>query len=213
MHKSEGYQGYQFSFYTNLLFAPTLYHLIPPQDAANSEVKIACGTCVSLDKTDGSLIELPHGLNVVGKLHIPNIASFTLRTKYVLVQGVFRVDPPPLGSTLPRAAGEKVTFQLMGDESISFLPDMETDNGMACGMESDMVTRKACNVGIKPFAIAGGTYSKVILVYIWKSVCTLIPLNLTLFNIKCTFSCFRTSRYQRHRRHMPLLEQTQVFKC
>lgn len=85
------------------------------------------------------------------------------------MQGVFRVDPPPLGSTLPRATGEKITFQLNGNESVSFFPDMETDNGMACGMEMDMATRKACNVGIKPFAIAGGTFRKVTFVFIFIS--------------------------------------------
>ena len=126
------------------------------QDPASAEVKIPCGTCVSLDKRDGSTHAFPHGLNIVGRLHIPNDARVTIRTKYVLVQGLFRVDPPQMGYTLPHADGSKVIFQLMGTEAVTFYPDADTDNVMACGMEDDMVTPKACNVGIKPFAIAGG---------------------------------------------------------
>lgn len=121
----------------------------------NSEIKIPCGTCVTLDKFDGSLIEFPNGFNVVGKLHIPNTASVTIQTKYLLVQGVLRVDPPPAGSTLPRSGGEKVTIQLLGTDSVSFVPDGDTDNTMACGMHEDM-SPKACTIGIKPFAVAGG---------------------------------------------------------
>lgn len=121
----------------------------------DSEVKIPCGVCATIDKYDGTTLDFQHGLNVVGKLHIPSDASFTIKTKYLLVQGVLRMDPPPAGSTLPRAGGEKVRFQLYGNETISFFPDGETDNVMACGMEEDM-TPKACTIGIKPFAVAGG---------------------------------------------------------
>ena len=128
------------------------------QDPTSAEVKIPCGICVALDKRDGSTHIFPHGFNIVGKLHIPNDARVTIRSKYVLVQGTFRVDPPQMGYTLPHADGSKVVFQLMGNEAVTFHPDADTDNVMACGMEDDMVTPKACNVGIKPFAIAGGKY-------------------------------------------------------
>ena len=47
------------------------------KDPATEEVKIPCGTCVSFDKHDGSTLAFPHGLNVVGKLYIPNDASFS----------------------------------------------------------------------------------------------------------------------------------------
>ena len=78
-----------------------------------------------------------------------------VQTKFLLNQGLIQLDPPPVGSTLPRADGAKITFQLSGNEDVYFVPDEETDNIHACGVSEDM-SPKACKIGIKPFATAGG---------------------------------------------------------
>ena len=82
------------------------------KDPTGGEIKIPCGTCVSLDTKDGSTYVFPEGLNIVGKLHIPNDAKVTIRTRYLLVQGLLRADPPSEGHVLPRSDGSKVTVQL-----------------------------------------------------------------------------------------------------
>jgi hypothetical protein len=82
-------------------------------------------------------------------LHIPEDASFTLTTKYVLVQGVMRMDPPT-DTTIPRSDGAVVKIVLEGTDDVTFTPDAETDNAMACGVDTP------CNIGKRPFAVAGG---------------------------------------------------------
>jgi len=114
---------------------------------ADAEVKIPCGSCVTMDVTDNSVFHFPHGLNVVGKLHIPEDSSFELRTKYVLVQGYMTMDRPSVGqTTIPRADGAKINVVLEGSEHVVFTPDADGDNSMT-GQQ---------NIGSKPFAVAGG---------------------------------------------------------
>jgi len=111
-----------------------------------------------MDVTDGSLFNFPNGLNIVGKLHLPEDASFTLTTKFVLVQGIMRMDPPVDGmKTLPRSDEAVVKIVLEGTEEVTFLPDNATDNAMACMNMTDM-SPLPCTIGIKPFAVAGGKY-------------------------------------------------------
>ena len=74
--------------------------LEPLADYLESEVKIPCGVCVTLDASPGddlynTTIEFGQGLNIVGKLVIPNDAKVHLRTKYVYVQGVLSMPEPP----------------------------------------------------------------------------------------------------------------------
>jgi len=105
-----------------------------------------------MDVTDGSTLPFPMGLNIVGKLHIPEDASFALTTKYVLVQGITRMDPPTSDTTIPRSDGAVVKIVLEGTDDVTFIPDAETDNAMACGVGTP------CNIGKRPFAVAGGMY-------------------------------------------------------
>lgn len=135
--------------------------LASSQSPTTTEVNIPCGTCVSMDITTFEVFDFPHGLNVVGKLDIPENASFELRTKYLLVQGLVQMNPPANGqTTIPRADGAKVKVVLTGSENVQFYPDAATDNGMACGGTDP------CTIGIKPFAVAGG---KVFYVTFFKS--------------------------------------------
>ena len=118
-------------------------------DPSTSEVLIPCGSCVSFDATDGSVYDFPRGLNVVGKLRVPESASFELRTKFVLVQGILRMDPPS-DAKIPRSDGAVVKVVLTGTDAVTFSPDPLTDNGAAC-------PAGGCSIGTKPFAVAGGT--------------------------------------------------------
>ena len=113
-----------------------------------------------MDVTDGSTLPVPMGLNIVGKLHIPEDASFTLATKYVLVQGITRMDPPTSDTTIPRSDGAVVKIVLEGTDDVTFIPDAETDNMMACGGMG-----VSCNIGMKPFAVAGGMCASYVMMF------------------------------------------------
>lgn len=101
-----------------------------------SEVKIPCGVCVTLDASPGdalygATIEFGEGLNIVGKLVIPNDAKVHLQTKYIFVQGVLSMPEPPSGSSngLPSDVdGDRVEITLYGLDDLVFKADVETDN-------------------------------------------------------------------------------------
>ena len=101
-----------------------------------SEVKIPCGVCVTLDASPGdalygAAIEFGEGLNIVGKLVIPNDAKVHLQTKYIYVQGVLSMPEPPSGSSngLPSDEdGDRVEITLYGLDDLVFKADEETDN-------------------------------------------------------------------------------------
>ena len=110
--------------------------LEPLADYLESEVKIPCGVCVTLDASPGddlynTTIEFGQGLNIVGKLVIPNDAKVHLRTKYVYVQGVLSMPEPPSGSSsgIPsETEGDRVEITLYGKDNVFFKADEETDN-------------------------------------------------------------------------------------
>jgi hypothetical protein len=110
--------------------------LEPLADYLDSEVKIPCGVCVTLDASPGqpyygSTIEFGQGLNIVGKLIIPNDAKVHLRTKYVYVQGVLSMPEPSSGSSngIPSETnGDRVEITLYGLDDLMFKADIETDN-------------------------------------------------------------------------------------
>ena len=82
---------------TTATCTPIQTFLNTTQSPNDTEVKIPCGMCVTADITDDSILHFPNGLNIVGKLHIPENASFELRTTYVLVQGYMTMDGPSAG--------------------------------------------------------------------------------------------------------------------
>ena len=110
--------------------------LEPLADYLASEVKIPCGVCVTFDASPGqpyygSTVEFGEGLNIVGKLIIPNDAKVHLRTKYVYVQGEFSMPEPPSGSStgIPsETEGDRVEITLYGLDDLMFKADIETDN-------------------------------------------------------------------------------------
>lgn len=105
-------------------------------------VVIPCGECVTVDVTDGSTLTLPHGLDVVGRLHFPPTANVVLNTTAVFVQGQLDMTEPVEGSA--------VTVTLFGVEE-QFLHPHEACAGQ---YEDTCLGRK--NLGTKPIVVAGG---------------------------------------------------------
>ena len=98
------------------------------------EVKIPCGQCLTFNTTTNTLYNFPFGLNVVDKALIPENASFSITTKYLLVQGLLQMDAPLLDTKIPRVDGALVKIILTGTEDVGCDPDIATENEMACGM-------------------------------------------------------------------------------
>jgi len=96
----------------------------------NGRIVVPCGTCSIVDYTDGSTIDLPNGLNIVGRLHFPTSTNVRITTTNVYVQGLFDL-PTPLDSN------NELTIHLYGTNEYWFTPyDGSTD---------------ARSVGKKPF--------------------------------------------------------------
>jgi hypothetical protein len=96
---------------------------------------------------EGLTLEFGQGLNIVGKLVIPSGADIQLLTKYVFVQGLLEMPPPPAGTPISsEASGPKVKFTLYGTDEITFRPDELTDNSHLSGEA----------VSANAFVVAGG---------------------------------------------------------
>jgi len=109
-----------------------------------SLVTIACGTCITLDITDGSTIDFSEGLNIEGKLEILSQANLVLKSPMIIVQGEWSID---YKSTPLTAPNPPVVIEMNGDTDRSFTP--HSTNSAACG-------GSACNVGSKAIVVAGG---------------------------------------------------------
>lgn len=120
----------------------------------STEVKIPCGECVTLDASPGqaladSTLTFGEGLNIVGKLIVPNDANINIVTKYVYVQGELAMPAPVDGSSTGISSvdsGSRVKITLYGTDDLTFTADMATDNAMMGGK----------GVSAKAFVVAGG---------------------------------------------------------
>lgn len=123
-----------------------------------AEVRIPCGTCVRLDASPGeplygATLDFDMGLDVVGKLLVPNDANVELVTRYVYVQGLVEMPPPAAGSTtggIPSegGGGDRVVITLWGTDDLTFAADVETDNAH----------HAAKGVNNKAIVVAGGEF-------------------------------------------------------
>lgn len=113
-----------------------------PVPTDGSPLVIECGTCVYVDATDGGQLDLPNGLRIEGKLYFPPEASITIRTIFVMVLGILKMDNPTVGN--------EVKFSLYGEEDIFFTADPEKQNPIT----SQCVN--GCKIGKKPIAVLGG---------------------------------------------------------
>lgn len=101
----------------------------------SSDVVIPCNTCAYVDYTDGEVVTLPNGMDVVGRLIFPPSANVEIQLKALFVQGMLDMVKPH--------EGNQVVINLYGDEEITFYPHEST------GLEG-------VNVGFKPIVVAGG---------------------------------------------------------
>ena len=122
----------------------------------SSEIMIPCGECVTLDASPtqslfSSTLQLGEGLNIVGKLVIPNDANINIVTKYIFVQGELVMPAPAPSSSTGISSidsGNKVKITLYGTDELVFKADNSTDNAH---LDGEAVSAKA-------FVVAGGKF-------------------------------------------------------
>ena len=107
-----------------------------------SPVVVPAGACYTLDTTDGSTLNYPDGLRIEGKLYSPPSASCTIRTTFVLVLGVLKMDEP--------ATGKEVKVSLYGESNVFFAHHPSQPNPGSC------VAATPCSMGKKGIVVAGG---------------------------------------------------------
>lgn len=119
-------------------------------NAMDNEVTIPCGSCYTVDVTDGSTLTVPGGLSVLGRLHFPSTSNLVLNTTSIFVQGMWSMDTPTLGNT--------VTISIFGNESKTLFPhDLCCDSSVdPFNPTCDPNCADKKGLGIKPFVVAGG---------------------------------------------------------
>jgi len=107
-------------------------------------LEIPCGECWTFDMTGTVSIK---GINVIGKLVFPKNHVVTIETPSVVVQGELEIetDHPVISS-----ANRSVHFVLTGTDAVTFKPENDVNKNV-CG-----ANRAACNIGVRPFVVAGG---------------------------------------------------------
>lgn len=115
-----------------------------PLSSAGDPLTIPCGTCYTYDL--GSNVSLPTGLLVMGKLVFPANYQTSIYTSFVIVQGEMVVRS---NATIISPDNLSVRFVLTGTND-TFLDTSKSDpNTLACN-------NSLCNLGKKPFLVAGG---------------------------------------------------------
>jgi glycoprotein endo-alpha-1,2-mannosidase len=107
------------------------------------EVVVPCGECIMLDHPGPTLI-LEGGIDIQGKLLIPDGIEIIIKTPYVRVQGELHVSSTKVVDSVPG-----ITFLLFeGDDGIEkFLP--ASSNKLVCGTQR-------CDPGPQSIMVAGG---------------------------------------------------------
>lgn len=113
-------------------------------DLVNNPVTIECGTCVTMDVADAPLLHFQQGLDVQGALIFPNNWKGTIKAPYVFVQGHLRIEND---AVVEAGNIDGLTFILEGTADQPFFPNAQ--NSASCREDS-------CDVGKKPFVVAGG---------------------------------------------------------
>jgi hypothetical protein len=91
----------------------------------------------------GSILDLRGGIEIVGKLVIPNKVKINIVTTAVIVQGELQIT-----SSKPVDGNPDVKITLTGSNEIKFTPIDRNTN--ACHGDA------TCSVGKKPIVVAGG---------------------------------------------------------
>jgi len=108
-------------------------------------VYVPCNICYTMEQfTDADTTIVLNGpLNIKGKLHFPDGTKLTLVTPGIIVQGQLSIKSTKLVDGIP-----DIIFRFTGEITELFIPD--EPNAHACGQQG-------CNLGSKPFLVAGGT--------------------------------------------------------
>ena len=111
-------------------------------DTHTNRIVIPCGVCVSMNHASGTL-NLNGGIDIQGKLIVPNGVSINITTPTMIVQGELVMT-----STTPVTGIPKIKVTLVGSNELSFTPiDV---NANACRGAA------TCVAGKKSLVVAGG---------------------------------------------------------
>jgi len=128
----------------NAILFSTIY-----DSSSTDPLTVTCGQCVVMDYTDGSTLEVPGGLHVLGRLHFDKSSNVIVRTTGVFVQGSWSMDIPN--------EGNQVKILLHGFEEQTLYPHDLCCTGNIFKLDycdEDCEDKKA--IGKKPFVVAGG---------------------------------------------------------
>jgi hypothetical protein len=116
--------------------------LFGTSDTHTNRIIVPCGVCIVMNHASGKL-NLNGGIDIQGKLIIPENVSINITTTTLIVQGELSMT-----STTPITGIPKVKVTLVGSNEVTFTPiDV---NAKAC---QGSVT---CTAGKKSFVVAGG---------------------------------------------------------
>jgi len=121
---------------------------------------IPCGTCVHVDISDGSQLDLPNGLRIEGKLYFPPEANLKIYTPMVMVLGILKMDYPLVGNqvtislhNVKDADGNEVLVDGKPiDHFFNADPSQQDPRTGRCLPDA----AKKCKVGKKVIAVVGG---------------------------------------------------------
>jgi len=97
-----------------------LSDLLDNANVGSDTLVIPCGVCIEVDTTDGSILELPEGLRIDGKLYFPSSSNIVIRTTFIFVMGVLKIDTP--------TASNQVKFSLYGEDEVYIVPGDDSSN-------------------------------------------------------------------------------------
>lgn len=144
-------QSYNFSDFSRLDCNPSTFTSCTETvsgnlPSGNNPLVIPCGECYTFDMTGN--VTFAGGINILGKLAFPVNHQANIHTPFVFVQGELEltVDTPKVSPE-----NKATSFILTGTEDVIFQPT-ESPNQNAC----DLLPEGKCNMGKKPFLIAGG---------------------------------------------------------
>ena len=118
----------------------------------SSRIVIPCGVCIVMNHASGTL-NLDGGIDIQGKLIVPDDFSIDIITPTIIVQGELSMT-----STKPITGIPKIKVTLVGSNDVTFTPiDI---NAKAC---QGLTT---CNAGKKSFVVAGGKVTCTFTLYL-----------------------------------------------
>jgi len=116
-----------------------------PYGESAEAIEVGCNVCYSManyNSTTDTTIVLSGPLNIKGKLDFPDGTKVTLRTTGIFVQGELSMTSTKVVDGIP-----DIILQFTGTENVFFTPDEPN---------TDACAGSPCNLGPKPFVVAGG---------------------------------------------------------